>query len=77
MKCHDKRNDLGESSGVVVFWGDIIHTVNVSKNISFLFLFYDKKGLSLCCVCGMIGSEFQKDITLRKIRKIYGVKGRK
>jgi len=25
----------------------------------------------------MIGSEFQKDITLRKIRKIYGVKGRK
>lgn len=49
----------------------------VSKNISFLFLFYDKKGLSLCCVCGMIGSEFQKDITLRKIRKIYGVKGRK
>lgn len=59
MKCHDKRNDLGESSGVVVFLGDIIHTVNVSKNISFLLLFYDKKGLSLCGVCGMIGAEFQ------------------
>ena len=28
----------------------------VSKNISFLFLFYDKKGLSLCCVCGMMHS---------------------
>mgnify|MGYP001178006072 FL=1 len=53
-KCHDINDDPGTISGVVVF----LHYM--SKNFRFLSIFtffYDKKGLSLGWVYGMIGKE--------------------